>query len=126
MPEIQLKAETGRKSGSAPTRRLRAEGKIPGVIYGHGIEPVPVSVDARELRHALNTEAGVTTDLDPEDAVVVGQPPQVSELDLIAEADAEALAELAAAQEVAAAAEEATAEGAEAAPPAEPAPPAEG
>src|SRR5439155_12354983 len=55
----QLLAETGRKSGSAPTRRLRAAGKIPGVIYGHGIQPISVAVDGRELRHALNTEAGV-------------------------------------------------------------------
>ena len=39
-------------------RRLRREGKIPGVIYGHGTDPVPVAVVARELRAALNTEAG--------------------------------------------------------------------
>jgi large subunit ribosomal protein L25 len=37
---------------------LRREGKIPGVIYGHGTSPVPVAVEARELRAALNTEAG--------------------------------------------------------------------
>ena len=39
-------------------RRLRREGKIPGVIYGHGTDPVPVAVVARELRAALNTDAG--------------------------------------------------------------------
>ena len=218
--EITLTAETGRPSGSRSARRLRHEGKIPGVVYGHGADPLPVAIDARELRHALNTEAGtnalltlrvdggehltmakvlqkdpvrgnvihvdfqivrrdeavsadvpivlvgeakevtngdgvveqnlhsinvnatpttiptsievdisgltigeairvgdlrlpggVTTDIDPEEPIVVGQPPQVSELDLIPEADAEALQELAEAE--AAAAEEAEGEGGE-------------
>jgi large subunit ribosomal protein L25 len=59
MAEIQLVAETGREAGSRSSKRLRREGKIPGVVYGHGQEPLAVAVDARELRHALNTEAGV-------------------------------------------------------------------
>ena len=59
MAEIQLVAETGRESGTRSSKRLRREGKIPGVVYGHGTDPIPVAVDARELRHALNTEAGV-------------------------------------------------------------------
>ena len=50
--------EVGRPLGSRAVRRLRREGKIPGVIYGHGTEPVPIAVVARELRAALNTEAG--------------------------------------------------------------------
>jgi large subunit ribosomal protein L25 len=59
MAEIQLVAETGREPGTRASKRLRREGKIPGVVYGHGTDPVAVAVDARELRHALNTEAGV-------------------------------------------------------------------
>ena len=59
MAEIQLTAETGREAGSRASKRLRREGKIPGVVYGHGADPVSVAVDARELRHALNGEAGV-------------------------------------------------------------------
>lgn len=59
MAEIQLVAETGREAGTRSSKRLRREGKIPGVVYGHGQEPLAVAVDARELRHALNTEAGV-------------------------------------------------------------------
>ncbi len=58
MAEITLVAEVGRTLGSSATRRLRAEGKIPGVVYGHGTDPVPVAVAARELRIALNTDAG--------------------------------------------------------------------
>ena len=58
MPEIVLNAEVGRTGGSSSSRRLRAEGKVPGVVYGHGTEPVAVAVAARDLRVALNSEAG--------------------------------------------------------------------
>ena len=58
MAEVVLAAEVGRPLGSRAVRRLRREGRIPGVIYGHGTEPVPIAVVARELRAALNTEAG--------------------------------------------------------------------
>jgi large subunit ribosomal protein L25 len=58
MAEVVLAAEVGRPRGSRAVRRLRREGKIPGVIYGHGTEPLPVAVGARELRVALNGEAG--------------------------------------------------------------------
>ena len=59
MSESTLVAETGRPIGSRATGRLRAAGKIPGVLYGHGITPVPLAVDRRELRHALSGPAGV-------------------------------------------------------------------
>jgi large subunit ribosomal protein L25 len=58
MAEIVLAAEVGRPLGSRAVRRLRREGKIPGVIYGHGTDPLPIAVGARELRVALNGEAG--------------------------------------------------------------------
>jgi large subunit ribosomal protein L25 len=58
MAEVVLAAEVGRPLGSRAVRRLRREGKIPGVIYGHGTDPVPVAVGARELRVALNGKAG--------------------------------------------------------------------
>jgi large subunit ribosomal protein L25 len=58
MADVTLSAEVGRSRGSRATRRLRREGKIPGVIYGHGTDPVAVAVIGRELRVALNGEAG--------------------------------------------------------------------
>jgi len=61
MPEITLAAESGRTIGTRSTRRLRAEGKIPGVVYGHGTEPVPVAVGARDFRVAMSGEAGLNT-----------------------------------------------------------------
>jgi large subunit ribosomal protein L25 len=64
MAELALQAETGRTKGSRASRRLRVEGKIPGVVYGHGIEPLPVAVNRRELRAVLNTEAGMNALID--------------------------------------------------------------
>ena len=46
-------------TGSSEARRLRAAGKIPAVLYGHGITPQAVAVDARALRGALNQDAGL-------------------------------------------------------------------
>jgi large subunit ribosomal protein L25 len=59
MSEISIVAETRRTAGSGPAKRLRAAGQIPGVVYGHGIDPVSVAVDRRELRQALSGPAGV-------------------------------------------------------------------
>jgi large subunit ribosomal protein L25 len=61
MPEVTLAAEAGRTTGSRSTRRLRAEGKIPGVVYGHGAEPLPVAVGGRDFQLAMSGEAGLNT-----------------------------------------------------------------
>ena len=49
-----------REPGSSrATRRLRREGRGPGVIYGGGADPVAFEVDERELRHALAARGAV-------------------------------------------------------------------
>ena len=53
MADITLVAELGRPKGSAASRRLRRDGRVPAVLYGHGMEPLSLSVGARELRAAL-------------------------------------------------------------------------
>lgn len=58
MPEISLVARPGRTPGSRSSRRLRASGQLPAVIYGHGTTPLAVAVDARELRTALTSASG--------------------------------------------------------------------
>ena len=63
MPTVLI-AQTGRQTGSAASRRLRREDRIPGVVYGHGMDPVAVSVDRRELRIAVSGAAGLNTVLD--------------------------------------------------------------
>lgn len=58
MPDITLAAERDRTTGSRASRRLRASGRVPAVVYGHGSEPLALSVNARELRVALSGPAG--------------------------------------------------------------------
>lgn len=45
--------------GSRATRRLRREGRVPGVLYGGGEDPLAFDVDARELRAALAARGAV-------------------------------------------------------------------
>jgi len=59
MAEIILPATPRPPQGTRPARRLRAEGRIPAVVYGLGQDPVTISVGWRELRAALVTEQGV-------------------------------------------------------------------
>lgn len=64
MAEITLAASTGRPTGSRASGRLRAAGKVPATLYGLGREAVSVSVEWRELRHALTTDAGLNAIID--------------------------------------------------------------
>jgi large subunit ribosomal protein L25 len=59
MTDIILTAHTGRSTGSRASRRLRAEGQIPAVLYGHGMDSLSIAVDRRDLRHALTGPAGL-------------------------------------------------------------------
>jgi large subunit ribosomal protein L25 len=59
MAEIILHATPRPPQGTRPARRLRGEGKVPGVVYGLGGEPITLSVDWRDLRAALVTEQGL-------------------------------------------------------------------
>lgn len=59
MDEVSLVADVGRVKGSSESRRLRRAGKVPGVLYGHGIDPIDVSVNSRELRAALTSASGL-------------------------------------------------------------------
>ena len=70
MSELLLTAHTGRLTGTRSSRRLRAEGMVPGVVYGLGQDAVSVAVEWPALRKALTTDAGVnallTLDIDGE------------------------------------------------------------
>jgi large subunit ribosomal protein L25 len=59
MDEVSLVADVGRVKGSSESRRLRAAGKVPGVLYGHGIDPIDVTVGSRALRAALTSDSGL-------------------------------------------------------------------
>jgi large subunit ribosomal protein L25 len=57
-----LSVELRDPSGSRAARRLRRTGKVPGIVYGGGEDPVSFAVDARLLRQTL-AHAGAVIDL---------------------------------------------------------------
>ena len=59
MSDVTLRAETGRPTGTRPSRRLRRSGMVPATLYGQQSEPLSIAVPARDLRRALATEAGI-------------------------------------------------------------------
>jgi large subunit ribosomal protein L25 len=61
---VRIQAQERDTRGSRESRRLRREGKIPGVIYGRGREPHAISIDERELRRALSGPGGLHAILD--------------------------------------------------------------
>ena len=62
--EVKLKAEPRPETGKGPARRTRMAGRVPAVLYGPELEPQRLSVDARELWHALHTDAGTNVLID--------------------------------------------------------------
>src|SRR3984885_11996904 len=58
----KLNVNSRESSGSRAVRRLRRSGRVPGVLYGGGGEPVGFDADERELRHAL-AGSGAVLDL---------------------------------------------------------------
>jgi large subunit ribosomal protein L25 len=62
-----LQVEPREPEGSRAARRLRRTGKVPGVVYGGGEDPLAFAVDARVLRHTL-AHGGAVIDLSIEDS----------------------------------------------------------
>ena len=56
-----LQAEVREERGKGPARKLRAQGKLPAVFYGPGIDPTALTVDPKELEKALRGEFGRNT-----------------------------------------------------------------
>ena len=58
----KLQVSSREAGGSREARRLRRSGRVPGVVYGGGGEPIGFDADARELRLAL-AGSGAVLDL---------------------------------------------------------------
>ena len=50
----QIEAATRERVGSIQSKRLRAAGQLPAVVYGHKQDPVHVSVDQKEMTGLLH------------------------------------------------------------------------
>jgi large subunit ribosomal protein L25 len=53
--QVSIAAESRDEFGKGAARRLRRDGKIPAVVYGHGGEPRHVALPGHELMLALKT-----------------------------------------------------------------------
>jgi large subunit ribosomal protein L25 len=62
--EQKLVATKREGTGKGVTRKLRAGGRVPAVLYGGGIDPIALSVDSRELLHLFHTGAGTNVLVD--------------------------------------------------------------
>ncbi|MEW2046479.1 50S ribosomal protein L25/general stress protein Ctc [Streptomyces sp. NPDC005476] len=55
MAEVKLAAETRTEFGKGAARRIRRASKVPAVVYGHGADPVHITLPGHELQLALRT-----------------------------------------------------------------------
>ncbi|HZX39619.1 MAG TPA: 50S ribosomal protein L25/general stress protein Ctc [Streptomyces sp.] len=55
MSEVKLAAEIRSEFGKGAARRVRRESKVPGVLYGHGSDPIHITLPGHELLLALRT-----------------------------------------------------------------------
>ncbi|MGW3492525.1 50S ribosomal protein L25/general stress protein Ctc [Streptomyces sp. NPDC001020] len=55
MSEVKIAAETRTEFGKGAARRIRRDNKVPGVLYGHGSDPLHLTLPGHELLMALRT-----------------------------------------------------------------------
>ncbi len=66
--EVTLRAQPRPSTGKGSARQARLSGRVPAILYGRGIPPVPLAVDGKQMGQVLHTEAGanVLVNLDVE------------------------------------------------------------
>jgi large subunit ribosomal protein L25 len=55
VPEVRIAAEPRSEFGKGAARQVRREGRVPGVLYGHGTDTRHVSLPGHDLLLALRT-----------------------------------------------------------------------
>lgn len=82
MGDQSLAVEIRTESGKGVARRLRLDGRIPAVLYGHGKESISLAVNAKTLDTLLKTShAGLNTLIDLQgDKSVAGKVVLIKEL----------------------------------------------
>ncbi|MFI8892215.1 50S ribosomal protein L25/general stress protein Ctc [Streptomyces paradoxus] len=55
MSEVKISAATRTEFGKGAARRIRRESKVPGVLYGHGSDPLHLTLPGHDLLMALRT-----------------------------------------------------------------------
>ncbi|MGC4940668.1 50S ribosomal protein L25/general stress protein Ctc [Kribbella sp. DT2] len=55
MAEVKIQAESRTEFGKGAARRIRRESKVPAVLYGHGTDPVHITLPGHDTMLALKT-----------------------------------------------------------------------
>ena len=63
MHRLELEVNVREACGKAAVRRVRAQGGVPAILYGSGLEPVPLAIDRLSLERVLRTGANTLIDL---------------------------------------------------------------
>jgi large subunit ribosomal protein L25 len=58
MSELKIEVQERKETGSGASRRLRAAGNLPAVVYGGGKDPVPIVVDRKTVAELLRQSGG--------------------------------------------------------------------
>lgn len=58
MKEVTLKVHARTDTGKGVARKLRANGKLPAVIYGHNEEPLPIELEQHNLTATMRQAEG--------------------------------------------------------------------
>lgn len=66
MERIKLVAFPREMGSKGKTKELRSKGMLPGVVYGRGDAPTPVTLESKALKKALSTAGGMNVLLDME------------------------------------------------------------
>lgn len=64
MATAQLSAQARGNGGKGVARKLRGDGRVPAVVYGHGREPQALSINTRELERLLDHISAENTVID--------------------------------------------------------------
>jgi len=76
VPEVKLTAELRTEFGKGAARRIRRAHKVPAVLYGHGTDPVHITLPGHETLLALRT-ANALLSIDVDGTSQLALPKQV-------------------------------------------------
>jgi large subunit ribosomal protein L25 len=72
MAEVKLAAQVRTEFGKGAARRARRDNLVPAVVYGHGAEPVHITLPGHALMMALKTaNVLIGLEIDGKDALVI-------------------------------------------------------
>ena len=63
MQRLKLEVSVREAAGRSALRKLRAQGAVPAVLYGTGVEALSLVIDGRSLERVLRTGANTLLDL---------------------------------------------------------------